>query len=641
MTGASGKRQESVVSDRLLGQVCSRLAENKRVRRSLPVWGRIHIDRQLPFLCVYRRPPGREDRGTKRLVTGEASYLIARGGSKVQPGLREMVGAVARILGEQFGACLVMEVWSKQPDFASATEKPAGLQPGFRLVIPKGTDAPSFIDQFQEALGRVKVSRRQAAVSVPPPGRCCPPGMSPILSADDRTRIGCHLFGLEVSPIYQDPSTGEVYPLVLQELRQGLTRALRHVFFAYAHTMTTHRPRHFHALGSRAMVKAVWEVDRILAEVSNSFDLLLLLTPVNGDEAWLRFQQSKFRKRPVFQYRPRPLDPAVLKRNLYRAPVERLDDPVMAQLFREKMNELDRQITLLQDRNTPRFVHESTQLFGDVEESLAELAGEILRKIPPRTRDESGKEVLTSKDFARLAREELEFYRISNPDFGATVEVRPDIVGLLTSHGSLLVGSRLKIPASRAEALIQHEVGTHVLTYHNGRTQRLRLLASGLAGYDSLQEGLAVLAEYLVGGMNRPRLRLLAARVVAARSMLDGATFVDTFHMLQKEYGFAGQTAFTIAMRIHRGGGLSKDAVYLRGLCQILGYLAGGGSIGPLFAGKIGADHIPIVIELQWRGVLHEPPLMPRYLERPGVKRRLEMLSEGLSVMDLVRKEKK
>ncbi len=75
-----------------------------------------------------------------------------------------------------------------------------------------------------------------------------------------------------------------------------------------------------------------------------------------------------------------------------------------------------------------------------------------------------------------------------------------------------------------------------------------------------------MLAEYLVGGLSRPRLRLLAARVLATRHMIDGATFVDTFRELDGLYGFDRRTAFTIAMRIYRGGGLTKDAVYLRGL---------------------------------------------------------------------------
>ncbi len=37
------------------------------------------------------------------------------------------------------------------------------------------------------------------------------------------------------------------------------------------------------------MVKAVWEVDNQLAEVSKSFDLLLSVTPVNTEAAWVDF----------------------------------------------------------------------------------------------------------------------------------------------------------------------------------------------------------------------------------------------------------------------------------------------------------------------------------------------------------------
>ena len=52
-----------------------------------------------------------------------------------------------------------------------------------------------------------------------------------------------------------------------------------------------------------------------------------------------------------------------------------------------------------------------------------------------------------------------------------------------------------------ATALLQHEIGTHVVTHVNGSRQPLRLLGAGLAGYDETQEGLAVFAEYLVGGL--------------------------------------------------------------------------------------------------------------------------------------------
>ncbi len=211
-----------------------------------------------------------------------------------------------------------------------------------------------------------------------------------------------------------------------------------------------------------------------------------------------------------------PDEPVVLKRKLYRAPVERIEDPALAMIFREKLDEIDRQITMLQDRNTNRFLPGSMQLYGPVEDDLHSLAANLLEVIPPRSREASDGGPLGSAEFARRAEEEIDFFRQSLPEIGAKVEIRPDVTGLMVSRGNLLISAESRIPASRVEALIQHEVGTHVLTYHNGKAQPLRHLYTGLAGYDALQEGLAVLSEYLVGGLSRPRLRLLAGRVVAA-----------------------------------------------------------------------------------------------------------------------------
>jgi hypothetical protein len=90
-------------------------------------------------------------------------------------------------------------------------------------------------------------------------------------------------------------------------------------------------------------------------------------------------------------------------------------------------------------------------------------------------------------------------------------------------------------------------------------------------------------------------------------------------------------------MRVYRGGGLTKDAVYLRGLQTILRYLGGGGDIEPLFVGKMAAEHIPIIQELQFRHVLQTPPLRPRYMLDADAMTRLERVRGGLSVVDLLR----
>jgi uncharacterized protein (TIGR02421 family) len=256
--------------------------------------------------------------------------------------------------------------------------------------------------------------------------------------------------------------------------------------------------------------------------------------------------------------------------------------------------------------------------------------------VPPRTRDESQARSISTAEFAARAEQELAYYRERHPEFNSRVEIRDDYSGLVVSHGNLLVGTSSRIPEKRVDALLQHEVGTHVVTYANGRAQPFRQLYVGLPDYEELQEGMGVLAEYLVGGLTRPRLRLLAARVLAAQHMLEGASFQDVFQRLDRDHFFERRTAFTIAMRIFRGGGLTKDIVYLRGLNELLGYLGRGGDIEPLLIGKLGPDHVGMIKELQWRKVLREAPLRPRYLDDPRALERLEQVRKGCSVLDLI-----
>ena len=199
-----------------------------------------------------------------------------------------------------------------------------------------------------------------------------------------------------------------------------------------------------------------------------------------------------------------------------------------------------------------------------------------------------------------------------------------------------MIGHETRVPVARADALLQHEVGTHIVTYFNGRAGPFKQLYCGLAGYEELQEGLAVLSEYLAGGLSHARLRLLAARVVAASCLVEGASFIEAFRVLNQTFGFAKNNAFKITARIYRGGGLTKDAVYLRGLIELLQHLSTGGELEPLFVGKISIDHIPIIKELQYREILHEPLLKPRYMSFPQTAEKLERLRKGISIFELI-----
>lgn len=630
-----------MITEAFVETICKRLAGGQRVRRNLPGWGRLHIDRPLPFLCVYRLPAHGNDEGTERLVTTEASYIICSGAPVHRAKLALLVKRVVETLASQFGAFLLIEIWSGQAGGEPA-ENSENRKPRFRIHSLKGAGLGAFLDHFEDTLSHVRLRKQPAEVEVHRSRRTYAGTMGSLLPAEEARDLGCTLLGLEVAPVYRGPGGAPLYPVVLRELRRGLSRCLKQAFYRFVLTRTRQRPPHFHALGRRAVVKAVWDVDRQIAEVSDQFDFLLQVTPTNSEQAWLDFRRSGFDKVPVFHYRPMPIDPVVLKRRLYRAPIERIEDPALAQLLRGIQDELDRKITMLADINTRRFLHGSIQVFGSVGTALNDLAEEMLSRISPRAREEAGGRLLDANAFAARARSEIEHYRRLWAGVTAGVQVRDDVVsGLMVSRGSLLIGRKTRIPESRADALLQHEVGTHVLTYFNGRAQPFRQLYSGLAGYEPLQEGLAVLAEYLVGGLSRPRLRLLAARVAVVRDMVGGASFMEAYRKLTRDHGYAQRTAFTIVMRVYRGGGLTKDAVYLQGLHQLLGYISKGGEIEPLLVGKIAASDAPIIQELLYREILRKPPLRPRYLDQPEAVARLESLRRGVNIFDLIRRRKR
>ena len=119
------------LTEQKITAVFDALAKNKPVRYHGPKHGNIHIDRQLPFLVVYRRPADPVDIGTDRLLLGEASYLLVEDVAVDHEKLAELVATIAEIQTEAFGAFLVLEIWAGQiPDTEHAP-------PGFRIFAPK------------------------------------------------------------------------------------------------------------------------------------------------------------------------------------------------------------------------------------------------------------------------------------------------------------------------------------------------------------------------------------------------------------------------------------------------------------------------------------------------------------------------
>ncbi len=364
------------------------------------------------------------------------------------------------------------------------------------------------------------------------------------------------------------------------------------------------------------------QVDQALAAMDAEVDWLLALSPIGNHQLWDSFEASGRTQVPALQYIDLEVDLVQARQRVLALPIDRIESPLLSGLLAEKQRELERQIELVRLRDTDGFINASIDLFGGVEASLARLAREILHAVQPGEALEADAGI---DEVMEAVEAELAWYQQGPGGFRAEVVVDPDLNSMMmVSHGVLYVDAHLRLPRARVQPLIQHEVGTHLVTRHNGRQQPLRQLEVGLAHYDPLQEGLGVLAEYLSGFLPGERLRVLAARVVAAEMAIHGEGIPAIFDLLHVTHGMPTDDAFDVAVRALRGGGLTKDAVYLRGLRDLVEHLHEGGALEPLYAGKFALSHCVVLDQLRDHGWAAPPAVLPSFMQMPGYGKRLQ-----------------
>jgi uncharacterized protein (TIGR02421 family) len=614
-TSRSGREHSGLVLE-----ILDCLEKGTPVRRDLPGGGRVHIDRPLPFLCVHAM--GATDHvAAFDVVTANAAYVIAPELGAAAP----IVDAVGRAMRRRFGAFLAIEVSELDEDRLLAPDSP--YLPAFETIVTL-QDRPavrSAADAFARAMAEAPVKYRSPRVEPRvADAQGWSAGLDPAIAQ----------LAIAFAPIYRQPKTGRLYPDLRRRLVATVFDALLRACAAFLASAGATPPPSHRALGRRMFIEAVERVDRRIDQIARSFDFLLAITPINADAAWQEFRSSRFAVAPRLLYRPLTVEVDVEKRRLFSIPFANLEDPLLYELYRQKQQELDLLLTMIAARETPQFREASRVLYGSVEPGLLNEATGVLATAP------AGRPAADPVDCHHVRREAhrmIRAYRGSGMRFPARVSLRSDLpAGLLVSGPRLLISRSTLMPRGRVEALLSHEVGVHLFTYFAGDAQGLRLFRSGLAGYDGLQEGLAVLAEYLAGGMTAARLRLVAARVVGCAAMLDGAEFPETFRTLTRERGLSQTQAFDVTLRVHRSGGLAKDAIYLRGLLGVLGHLRRGGSLDPFWLGKISEAHLPVIEDLRARGLLRPPPVRPTFLSHPGAAARLAAARAGLSPADLL-----
>ena len=524
---------------------------------------------------------------------------------------------LVRELERRFGACLVLDVHSYNH------RRIEGEAPTFNIGTSQ-VDLPRWETVIQ------RLEKKLAGMTLP--------SIEVRVARDEVFRGRGHLAShvsaefhdtlvipLEIAKIFMDETTGEHFPMLLEELRLQLKHAFTDTasYFSRRHARRSSRRNH---LLSSTIDPTVREVDRKLHRLARGLDTLLYVNPVNIAAERKKFIARRGQSPPRFRYRHLDIDPYRFREELYRLPVRRIRDPDIQALYRNLVDRLALRIDLVAAIGTGDFMYNSLRYYG--EPSELDMANARFLLHAPEVHAEGDEPVIAPPEarefFVRRAREW---------GFKVRVELSNRIAAkamVESRRRALLVNRNVMFSAIDLEALSHHELGVHLVTTMNAQAQPLKLFTLGLPGNTEAQEGLAVLCEHLSGNLTHRRLHTLAYRVIAAYEMSRRADFCRTYSILHGDLGLTPRRAFDICLRVYRGGGYTKDYLYLRGLGRAL-EAHRSGRLAPLLVGKVGFGQTDRILELQQRGILAPPALEAPGLEAPAATNpKIDYLVEGI-----------
>lgn len=351
-------------------------------------------------------------------------------------------------------------------------------------------------------------------------------------------------------------------------------------------------------------------IDENLTQLVTDIDILSSVNPLNYAQERERFISNKYSQEPNFQYQKAPLDTHQSKRRLYELPLEHIEDTQLQKLYEDVIQSYADKLDQVNTIGTQEFLYNSLRYYG--EPSAKDIANaHFILHLPT---EEENKPEHDSRSIAHF----MQSFADKN---GYECEIQI-LDGMLAN--ALVSGSRVKINSAahittdELEALAHHEMGVHLLTTLNGRQQPLKVLSLGCPANTNTQEGLAILCEYLSGHFSIKRLRTLALRVLAVESLIKERDFRHTFMLLKEQYKASDVQAFTITSRVYRGGGLTKDYLYLRGFREVLNaYDKLGDDFSLLLCGKTELKYFDLIRSLVNKGIFTQPKFISPALSTP------------------------
>jgi uncharacterized protein (TIGR02421 family) len=418
----------------------------------------------------------------------------------------------------------------------------------------------------------------------------------------------------EIKKVYCNELTGADYPKVIKELQQKLKQAIINNAHYFSSLKTNWKAKSASHLLDKKIDPAIENVDKQLYRLLKNFELLAYVNPTNTAVEQRKFFKSKCTESPKFKYSPIKINPFELKQELSGLKTQDINDVSIRHLYESVINSFFDKIDLLASLNSRKFLYNSLRYFGRPSK-IDLLNAQYVLLLPAIPSEPKRMPHLSMDEVVSTFSNALDDYGIK-----CKIEMSNRVISqimVLNSKRTVLIRPDAKFTRREVNALIEHEIGVHMVTTQNSGQQHLKIFNLGLPVNTRTQEGLAILSEYLSGNFTLKRFKKIALRVVVTDMMCNGATFIDCYNYLVNQQQISTSDAYTIVTRIFRGGGFTKDYLYLSGFVRILKLWNSNTDLSPLLVGKTSLDFYDTIVEMIDREMIAKPQFITKSIEKP------------------------
>ncbi|MGC1633291.1 MAG: hypothetical protein WA749_14375, partial [Gelidibacter sp.] len=224
--------KEHEIAAEFVETICKNLSEDIPVNAELPKKGLLHIDKILPFICVYRyKEP---DVYFSRLLKTQASYLIVEESIDIS----HLLEAIRLITSEKFQSFLIIEFWPNKE----------ALKNQFHIYGPKDKSVET-TNALIEGFSEIKKTLSIVSAKIIYTEFRHPKHLAPLLDINASKKSGTLVIGISIPGVYQNPETNELFSLFFRKFYTIFSETVKRAVYEFIRVQTTDAFENYLMLG--------------------------------------------------------------------------------------------------------------------------------------------------------------------------------------------------------------------------------------------------------------------------------------------------------------------------------------------------------------------------------------------------------